>query len=110
MRPCVLAVATALVACTPGGVTQDHELCAKAAAMFSRCEETSDLEKLDRELMIDRFRGLCRAVITGDTKQLLPDALSMFRAMDDGTKLAIKTQAECMAKTTTCAAYAACSP
>ena len=106
----ILILAVTIAACSPGGVTQDQELCAKAAAMFSRCEETPELEKLDRELMVDRFRGLCRAVITGETKQLLPDALQLFQTMDEGTKLAIKTQAECMAKTTTCAAYAACSP
>lgn len=108
MRMILALVAAA--ACSPGGVTKDQELCAKASAMFARCEETPELEKLDRELMVDRFRGLCRAVITGETKQLGPDALSMFQVMDEPTRLAIKTQAECMAKTTTCAAYAACSP
>ena len=101
-----------LVACKGGGVSKEQEVCAKAAAMFEKCEdlsgEGSDANQ-QRELTIDRWRGLCRAVLTGETKQLLPNALELYNAMDEGTKLGLKQQAECTAKTTTCGEYAACS-
>jgi len=93
-------------------VKQEQELCAKAARMFDRCEQFpadgSDA-KLQRELVVDRWRGLCRAVLTGETKQLMPDALSLYATMDDAVKAGLRVQAECTAKTTTCAEYAACS-
>jgi hypothetical protein len=101
-----------VVACKGGGVSQEQELCAKAAAMFEKCEELSgegsDARK-QNELTVDRWRGLCRAVMTGETKQLLPNALELYNAMDEGTKAGLRQQAECTAKTTTCTEYAACS-
>jgi hypothetical protein len=100
-----------LVACK-GGVSAEQELCAKAAAMFEKCEELSgegsDAKK-QNELTVDRWRGLCRAVLTGETKQMLPDVLERYNAMDEGTKAGLRQQAECTAKTTTCSEYAACS-
>src|SRR5262245_11972449 len=101
-----------LVACKGGGVSKEQETCAKAAAMFERCEdlasEGSDAKR-QNELTVDRWRGLCRAVLTGETKQLLPNARDLYHAMDDGTKAALKLQADCTANTTTCSEYAACS-
>ena len=102
----------ALVACKGGGVSKEQEICAKAAAMFEKCEELASEgsdAKQQNELTIDRWRGLCRAVMTGETKQLLPNALELYNAMDEGTKLGLKQQAECTAKATTCSEYAACS-
>jgi hypothetical protein len=107
-----LLIAVALVACKGGGVTPEQEVCAKAAAMFEKCEtlatEGSDA-KLTNELTVDRWRGLCRAVLTGKTEQLLPNALELYNSMDEGTKAGLRVQAECTAKATTCAEYARCS-
>jgi hypothetical protein len=107
---CVL-LAVVLIACK-SDVKQETELCAKAAAMFDRCEQFpadgSDA-KLQRELVVDRWRGLCRAVMTGETKQLMPDALAVFAEMNEDVKRQLRQQAACTAKTTTCVAYAACS-
>jgi hypothetical protein len=108
----VASFVAALAACKGGGVSQAQEVCAKAAAMFEKCEELgsdgSDA-KLQNSLTIDRWRGLCRAVMTGETKQLMPNALELYNAMDDGTKAGLRVQAECTAKAATCAEYAACS-
>ena len=104
-------VIIALVACKGGGVSKEQETCAKAAAMFEKCEdlgsEGSDA-KLQNSLTVDRWRGLCRAVLTGETKQLMPNALELYQSMDEATKAGLKVQAECTAKATTCAEYAAC--
>ena len=104
-------VILALVACKGGGVSKEQEVCAKAAAMFEKCEELatdgSDA-KQQNELTIDRWRGLCRAVMTGETKQLLPDGLQMYSEMDEETRAGLKVQAECTAKATTCDEYRAC--
>lgn len=93
-------------------IKHEQELCAKAAAMFDRCEqfasEGSDA-KLERELAVDRWRGLCRAVFTGETKQLGPDALAIYAGMADEVKAGLRAQAECTAKTTSCVEYATCS-
>ena len=101
-----------LVACKGGGVTKEQELCAKAAAMFEKCEELasegSDARK-QNELTVDRWRGLCRAVFTGETKQLMPNTLDLYNAMDEGTRAGLRVQAECTAKATTCTEYTACS-
>lgn len=101
-----------LFACRGGGVTKEQEICARAAAMFEQCEELgsdgSDA-KLQNSLTVDRWRGLCRAVLTGETKQLMPNALELYNAMDEATKRGLEVQATCTAKTTTCAEYAACS-
>ena len=101
----------ALVACKGGGVSKEQETCAKAAAMFEKCEEldmTGSETKMANSLAVDRWRGLCRAVMTGETKQLMPNALELYNAMDEGTKLGLKQQAECTAKATTCSEYTAC--
>ena len=109
----LIVIAIALVGCQ-SKTTKDQELCAKAAAMFERCEDlgvpanATGSDKLARELVIDRWRGLCRAVFTGETKQLLPNALELFQQMDEETKAALRKQAECAAKTDTCTAYAGC--
>jgi uncharacterized protein YukE len=92
-------------------VTKEQELCAKAAAMFDKCEEldmTGSDAALSRELTIDRWRGLCRAVFTGQTDQLMPNARELYHSMDDGTKAGLRVQAECAAKATTCVEYAKC--
>lgn len=104
----VVAALVAVGACKPGGVTQTNQLCAKAAAMYERCESREGMHKQEWELVLDRWRGLCRAVITGETEQLLPDALAMFYDMPDEVKAGLRVQAECAAKSTTCEQYAAC--
>ena len=98
----------AATACKPGGVTSDQERCAKAATMFARCE-TLEGDPIDREIVVDRWRGLCRAVFTGKTDHLFPDALQIFADMDDATKQSLRDQATCTAETTTCQAYRACA-
>lgn len=98
-----------LAACKPGGVGETQELCAKAAAMYDRCETDEGSSKLDRDLELDRWRSLCRAVITGDTDQMLPDTLQLYATMDEETKAGLKLVAECQAKATTCEAYTACN-
>jgi len=102
-----LLVLLALAGCNPG-TSKDKQLCAKAAAMFAQCETVVGATKVDRELVIDRWRGLCRAVITGETDQLLPDGLALYYSMDEGTRLGVKLQAECTARATNCTEYAAC--
>lgn len=109
MRWSLLVVA--LAACNGGGVSKEQEVCARAAAMFEKCEELgsgSDV-KLANELTVDRWRGLCRAVLTGKTEHLMPNVLELYQSMDDGTKAGLRLQAECTAKATTCSEYAACS-
>jgi len=102
-----LLLLLALAGCNPG-TSKDKQLCARAAAMFASCETVVGPTKQDRELVVDRWRGLCRAVITGETDQLLPDGLELYYAMDDATKLGLKVQAECSARATNCTEYAAC--
>ena len=102
-----LLVLLALAGCNPG-TSKDKQLCAKAATMFAQCETVVGATKVDRELVIDRWRGLCRAVITGETDQLLPDGLALYYSMDEGTRLGVKLQAECTARATNCTEYAAC--
>ena len=92
----------------PGGVTNVDELCAKATAMYAKCEYDKTMHPQAWELVLDRWRGLCRAVITGETKQLLPDGLQMYSEMSDDTRLGLRQQAECTARTTTCEQYHAC--
>ncbi|MDQ3365389.1 MAG: hypothetical protein M3680_08180 [Myxococcota bacterium] len=112
MRTKLVAVGLLLLlvaaACKPGGVQQAHELCAKAAAMYEQCESRDGLAPLTWDLVLDRWRSLCRAAITGETKQLLPDALGMWTEMPDDVKAGLRVQAECAAATTTCAQYRAC--
>lgn len=93
-------------------VSKDQELCAKAAAMFERCEDLGPADtgsaKLARELVIDRWRGICRAVFAGETQQLLPNALELYSTMTEDVKAQLRKQAECAANAITCTAYAAC--
>jgi hypothetical protein len=114
MRAATLALAgtiVALAACK-SRVTSDQELCAKAAAMFEKCEEldlgSGSDAALTRELMIDRWRGLCRAVHTGKADHLMPNTRELYQAMDEGTRAGLRVQAECTARATTCVEYAAC--
>ena len=110
MRP--LLFVALLASCKPGGVTKEQELCAKAAAKFDACEKldlgSGSDAALSRELTIDRWRGLCRAVFTGKTDQLMPNARELFQSMDEPTKAGLRVQAECAAKATTCAEYSKC--
>jgi hypothetical protein len=100
-----------LVACKGGGVSKEQEICAKAAAMFEKCEDLDMVgseAKMANSLAVDRWRGLCRAALTGETKQLMPNALELYNSMDEATRAGLRVQAECTAKATTCAEYAAC--
>lgn len=101
-------ILAALAACKPGGVSSAQEICAKASAMFDKCEDFGSTTPLQRDLMVDRWRGMCRAVYTGETKQLMPNALEVYQALDEGSRAGLKIQAECTAKTTDCFAYHAC--
>lgn len=96
-----------VVACKPGGVNDTHQLCAKATAMYAQCE-TQEGTAQEWELVLDRWRSLCRAVISGETKQLLPDALQLYAEMTDDVRAGLKVQAECTAKAKTCGEYRAC--
>ena len=96
------------VACKPGGVKNTDQLCAKATAMYAKCEREAGMHPQEWELILDRWRGLCRAVITGETKQLLPDGLQMYNEMPEEIRAALRAQAECTAQTTTCEQYRAC--
>jgi hypothetical protein len=107
----VLLLVVALAGCKQP-ITKEQELCMKAGAMFEKCEEfdgSGSDAALTKELMIDRWRGLCRAVLTGQTGQLMSNTRELYNSMDDETKAALKLQAECTAKATTCAEYAKCS-
>lgn len=97
-------------ACTTK-VTKEQALCARAAAMFEKCETfdgSGSDAALTKDLMLDRWRGLCRAVLTGKTEQLMPNTRELYQSMDEGTKAGLRLQAECTAKTTTCDDYAKC--
>ncbi len=106
MRRILLIVLVA--GCKPGGVSNAQETCAKAAAMFDRCEDFGDTTKLARDLAVDRWRGMCRATFTGETKQLMPNALEVYQSLDDNQRMQLRAQAECTAQATTCDAYRAC--
>lgn len=103
-----LIVIAALAACKPGGVSSAQEICARASAMFDKCEDFGSAAPLERDLMVDRWRGLCRAVYTGETQQLMPNALAVYQALDEASRAGLKIQAECTAKATSCLAYHAC--
>lgn len=102
------AAGAALAACKPGGVGETDRLCARAAAMYDRCESRDGMTAQQWELAIDRWRGLCRAVFTGETRQLLPDGLAIWAEMSDDVKRALREQASCAAEADTCERYAAC--
>lgn len=104
-----IAIVLALLAgCKPGGVSNAQEVCAKAGAMFEKCEDFGSAAALEHDLMVDRWRGLCRAVFTGETKQLMPNSLELYQSLDDASRAGLKLQAECTAKAATCDAYRAC--
>jgi hypothetical protein len=97
-------------ACTTK-TTKEQELCAKASAMFEKCETfdgSGSDAALVKDLMIDRWRGLCRAVLTGKTEQLMANTRELYQSMDEGTKAGLRLQAECTSKATTCDDYAKC--
>lgn len=102
-------LAVLLVAGCRPNVTAADELCAKAAAIYDRCESHGTNTAQHWELVIDRWRGLCRAALTGETKQLLPDGLAIWNDMADDVRAGLKLQAECTAAAATCEQYAACS-
>jgi hypothetical protein len=97
-----------VAACKPGGVSDAQETCAKAGAMFEKCEDFGSATPLQHDLMVDRWRGLCRAVFTGETKQMMPNTLEVWQSLDDASRAGLKIQAECTAKAATCDAYRAC--
>ena len=104
----LLCALVMIAGCKPGGVSEADRLCARAAAMFAKCEPGAGQPAQDWELVVDRWRGLCRAVFTGETRQLLPDALSIWTEMTDEVKAGLREQAECTSRTSTCPQYAAC--
>lgn len=101
-------LALLLVAGCKPDVSAADELCANAAAIYDRCESHGGNTKLQWELVIDRWRGLCRAALTGQTKQLLPDGLAIWNDMADDVRAGLKLTAECTARAATCEQYAAC--
>jgi len=94
------------------GTTRHQELCARAASMFDKCEQldlgSGSDAPLTKELMLDRWRGLCRAAFTGETAQLMKNSKELWDAMDEGTRAGLRVQAECQAKAATCADYMKC--
>jgi len=94
--------------CKPAGVKNADELCARATAMYAKCEQQAGMHPQEWELVLDRWRGLCRAVITGETKQLLPDGLQMYSEMSDEIRAGLRVQAECTSNAKTCDEYRAC--
>ena len=109
MRNALLVVLLATACKSP--TTKEQELCAKAAAMFEKCESfdgSGSDAALTKELMLDRWRGLCRAVYTGKTEQLMQNTRELFQSMDEETKAGLRVQAECASKAATCADYAKC--
>lgn len=109
MRSALLCPLVAfLLSCKPGGVGKDQELCAQAAVMYDRCEPRAGSNQLARDLELDRWASLCRAVLTGETAQMLPNTLELYTALDDAERAGLRLQAECTAAASTCEAYAAC--
>jgi len=110
MRRAILAVLVFAAACR-SPTTSEQELCARAAAMFGTCEtfdEAGSDGPIMKDIALDRWRGLCRAVLTGKTEQLSASTLELWQSMDEPTKASLRQQAECGAKATTCAEYAKC--
>jgi len=109
VRLALIAIAiAATAACKPGGVTETDKLCAQAAAMYERCESRDGMTPQQWELGLDRWRSLCRAAFTGETRQLLPDGLQIWEQMSDDAKRGLREQASCAADAKDCARYAAC--
>lgn len=103
-----VALLLVAIGCKPAGVKDADKLCANATAMYAQCEKQEGMHAQEWELILDRWRGLCRAVITGETKQLLPDGLQMYEEMSDEVRAGLRVQAECTARTKTCDEYRAC--
>jgi len=105
-----LLLVALLAGCT-AKTSPEQDMCAKASEMFARCE-TFDSKgsgaAQTKELMVDRWRGICRAVFTGKTEQLMPNALELYQALDEPTKEGLKIQAACMSRATACDDYARC--
>jgi hypothetical protein len=97
-----------LVAGCKPSMSATDELCAKAAAIYDRCESHDGNTAQQWELTIDRWRGLCRAALTGETKQLLPDGLAIWNDMADDVRAGLRLKAECTGAATSCEQYAAC--
>lgn len=106
----MFGLSLAAVACKPSDDDAAKQLCAKAAVMYERCESREGMDNMQWQLTLDRWRGLCRAVLTGETQQLLPNALELYQAMDDEMRAGLRVQAECTARATTCEQYKACDP
>jgi hypothetical protein len=104
----VLLLMAALAACKPGGVSNAQEVCAKASAMFEKCEDFGSAAPLERDIMVDRWRGVCRAVFTGETKQMMPNVVEMYQSLDEGERAGLKITADCTSKATSCLAYHGC--
>jgi hypothetical protein len=102
-------VAALLIGCQPR-ITVEQEQCGRAAEMYRMCESFKGQTPLERDLEIDRWRGLCRALLTkGDTDNLAHSTVELYQSLDDPQREALAEQARCTAETTTCRAYAACS-
>ena len=104
----LIAALVLMAGCKPGGVGSADELCARAAAMYARCEPRDGMNAQQWELVIDRWRGLCRASITGEVRQLLPDGLALWNDMEPEVRAGLRVQAECTQAATTCEQYKAC--
>ena len=110
MQRVAILVVVLGAACTTK-TTKAQDLCARASAMFEKCEQfdgSGSDAALTKEMMIDRWRGLCRAVLTGQTAQLMANSRELYQSMDEGTKAGLRLQAECTAKAATCDDYAKC--
>jgi len=103
-----LLFALLLIGCKPGGTKTADKWCAKATVMYEKCEGQQGMHPQEWELTLDRWRGLCRAVMTGETKQLLPDGLQIYTEMSPAVREGLRIQAECMAQAADCVAYRAC--
>ena len=103
-----LLFALVLIGCKPGGTKTADVWCAKATTMYAKCEGQQDMTAQEWELVLDRWRGLCRAVMTGETKQLLPDGLQIYTDMSEPMREGLRVQAECMARSKDCVEYRAC--
>ena len=48
-------------------------------------------------------------MMSGETRQLMPETLALFENMDDETRARLREQAQCHAAAKTCVEYHACS-
>ena len=108
MRALLLGAMITWVACRPGNISEAQETCALASAMFARCEDFGSAAPIDRDLIVDRWRGVCRAVLTGETAQMASNVVAIYQLLSDSERGQLRHTAECTAKETTCDAYRAC--